>query len=174
MNPEPAIESQFLALVHDNHGRIERICRIYAWTPQDREDLRQEIHFQIWRALPGLKQAVHADTWLYRVALNTAISFVRKQKAGGRQSVPIGQQQIHELIEREQSTTPGQNEQLERLYEAISQLDKVERALVALFLEDLSYEEMAEVLGLSSSHIGVMLHRAKKKLTQLMQEVTHE
>jgi len=175
LKPEQPIEKQFLALIDGNRQRILRLCRVYAWTVQDQEDLYQEVLFQIWRALPGLQVAAHANTWLYRVALNTAISHVRKQKTGSRQDVPVGQEQIHELIERQQTASPPQNPQIERLYEAIAKLDKVERGLIALFLEDLSYEEMAEVMGLSASHVGVMLHRAKKKLTQSMQEeVRHE
>ncbi len=170
MKPDQAIEKQFLELIEGNRARILRLCRVYAWTAPDQEDLYQEIQFQIWRALPGLQMEAHANTWLYRVALNTAISHVRKQKTGSRQDIPVGQEQIHELIERQQTTSSPPNPQLDRLYEAIAKLDKVERGLVTLFLEDLSYEEMAEVLGLSSSHVGVMLHRAKKKLSQLMQE----
>lgn len=175
MKPEPPIEQQFLDLIEGNRPRILRLCRVYAWTVPDQEDLYQEILFQIWRALPGLQVAAHANTWLYRVALNTAISFVRKSRAGVRQAVPVEQGQIRELIEQRQPLHAEANPEVERLYEAIAKLDKVERALVTLFLEDLSYEEMAEVVGLSASHVGVMLHRAKKKLTQFMQEeVRHE
>lgn len=175
MKPEQPIEKQFLGLIDGNRQRILRLCRVYAWTAQDQEDLYQEVLFQIWRALPGLQVQAHANTWLYRVALNTAISFVRKKNAGNRNAVPVAQEEIRELIEQGQTLALERNPQIDKLYEAIGKLDKVERGLVTLFLEDLSYEEMAEVLGLSSSHVGVMLHRAKKKLSQLMQEeVPHE
>lgn len=169
MSSEPTVESQFLALIEANRQRILRICRVYAWTPPDQEDLYQEILFQIWRALPNLKTKAHANTWLYRVAMNTAISFVRKKQSGGRNDVPVAQEDIKNLVEQQQ-VEAGHNPQIDRLYDAIAKLDKVEKALVTLFLEDLSYDEIAEVLGLSASHVGVMLHRAKKKLSQLMQE----
>jgi len=175
LKPEPAIETQFLELVNGNRQKILRICRVYAWTAADQEDLYQEVLFQIWRALPGLQEKAHANTWLYRVALNTAISFVRKKNAGNRNAIPVAQEEMRELIEQRQPLALERNPQIDKLYEAIGKLDKVERGLVTLFLEDLSYEEMAEVLGLNASHVGVMLHRAKKKLGQFMQEeVRHE
>ncbi|HEY1170517.1 MAG TPA: sigma-70 family RNA polymerase sigma factor [Verrucomicrobiae bacterium] len=170
MKSDPAIETRFLQLVEANRQKILRICQVYAWTSADREDLYQEVLFQIWRALPGLETQAHANTWVYRVALNTVISHVRKTTANKRDSVPMAQDEIRETIEKRQSAVSEQNLQIERLYDAIGKLDKVERALITLFLEDLSYAEIADVLGLNTSHVGVMLHRAKKKLSQLMQQ----
>lgn len=167
-------EQRFLELIDGNRPRILKVCRVYAWNAADRDDLYQEIQFQIWRALPGLKQDAHANTWLYRIAINTSISFVRKRTARGGPAVPLDHEQLTHHIESRQSHNDGAQEQLARLYDAIAQLDELEKALVTLFLEDFSYEEMAEVLGLSASNVGVMLHRAKKKLFTLMQEVAHE
>lgn len=169
MNPPPD-EQQFLELINVNRPRILKVCRVYAWNAADRDDLYQEILFQIWRGLPGLKQDTHANTWLYRIALNTSISFVRRRSARGGPAVPLDHEQITHHIESRQTHDDGAAEQLARLYDAIAQLNEVEKALVTLFLEDFSYDEMAEVLGLSASHVGVMLHRAKKKLSTLMQE----
>src|SRR5437016_5361218 len=80
LNPTPD-EQQFLDLINGNRPRILKICRVYAWNAADRDDLYQEILFQIWRALPGLKQDNHANTWLYRIAINTSISFLRGRSA---------------------------------------------------------------------------------------------
>lgn len=173
MNPPPD-EQQFLDLINGNRPRILKVCRIYAWNASDRDDLYQEILFQIWRALPGLKQNIHANTWLYRIAINTSISFVRRRAAGGGPAVPLDHEQLTRHIESRQTPDDEAEEQLARLYDAIAQLNEVEKALVALFLEDVSYDKMAEVLGLSASNVGVMLHRAKKKLFTLMKEVAHE
>jgi len=164
------VEGEFLELVNGNRQRILRICRVYAWNAQDEEDLYQEILFQIWRALPNLKEKAHANTWLYRVALNTAVSFVRKHTAA-RRGTPVAHEQLHEMLD-EQTDPPLRDPKIDSLYEAIAQLEKMEKAVITLFLEDLSYEEMADVLGLSSSHVGVLLHRAKKKLSLLMKEET--
>ena len=83
-------EAGFLKLIEGNRSKILKICRVYAWNASDRDDLYQEILFQIWRALPGLKEDVYAGTWLYRVALNTSISFVRKQAGRNRRATLCG------------------------------------------------------------------------------------
>ena len=143
---------------------------MYAWNPQDEEDLYQEVLFQIWRGLPGLKEQTHANTWLYRVALNTAISFVRKNTAAGRRNIPVADDHLHALVEHHQPPVADRNPKVDALYEAIAQLDKVEKAVITLFLEDFSYEEIGEVLGLSANHVGVALHRTRKKLSLLLKE----
>jgi RNA polymerase sigma-70 factor (ECF subfamily) len=134
--------------------------------------LYQEILFQVWRGLPALKEKNFANTWLYRVAINTSISFIRRRAARGGPAVALDHEQLTHHIESRQTRDDGAEEQLARLYDAIAQLNEVEKALVTLFLEDFSYEEMAEVLGISPSNVGVMLHRAKKKLFSLMKEET--
>jgi len=172
LNTEPTIEDEFLRLIEANRGRILRICRAYAWTPQDQDDLYQEVLFQIWRGLPKLREKTHANTWLYRVALNTAISFVRKNKSE-RNMIPTEHSQLLDWSDQRQQNGagPGDNSQIDSLYEALAKLNKVERGLVTLHLEDLSYEEIAEVMGMNANQVGVMLHRTKKKLFDLMKEV---
>ena len=162
----------FLALVNENRPRILKICRVYAWNREDQDDLYQEILVQIWRSLPSLKEAVHADTWLYRVALNTAITFLRKRAARrARFTLSFDHEQIRRVADQQQDVSQENSASLAALYEAIAKLDEVEKALITLFLEDLSYEQIADVLGVSASHVGVMLHRAKKKLSTLTKEV---
>src|SRR5687768_6083529 len=78
LNSTPADEHRFLELLNENRNRILRVCRVYAWNSADQDDLYQEVLCQIWRALPDLKEKQFANTWLYRVAINTAISFARK------------------------------------------------------------------------------------------------
>jgi RNA polymerase sigma-70 factor (ECF subfamily) len=170
LNLPPPDEQQFLELINGNRPRILKVCRVYAWNAADRDDLYQEILFQIWRALPGLKEDNHANTWLYRIALNTSISFIRRRTSRGGPAVPLDHERLTHHIESRQPHDDGAEELLARLYDAIAQLNEVEKALVTLFLEDFSYEEMAGVLGLGASNVGVMLHRAKKKLSTLMKE----
>ena len=158
------LETIFLALVRENRQRLLRVCRVYAWTGQDREDLFQEVQFQIWWALPTLKEGAYANTWLYRIALNTAISFVRKGSAAGRRGAGVDV----ELLEHRAEEAGADGSRMEALYEAIGKLDKAERAAITLFLEEMSYEEIGEVLGLNPGHVGVMLHRTKKKLFEMM------
>ena len=170
MNSTPADEHKFLELVNENRNRILRVCRVYAWNAADQDDLYQEILFQIWRGLPDLKERQFANTWLYRVAINTAISFVRKRASRSDRVVHFEHGDLTRAIESRQTTEESADERMANLYTAIYKLDPLEKALVTLFLEDLTYEQMAEATGINANHVGVMLHRAKKKLFHLMKE----
>lgn len=170
MNSASENERRFLELVGENRPKLLKICRVYAWNPAEQEDLYQEVLFQLWRALPGLKENSYANTWLYRVALNTAVSFVRKSKSSRTKMVDGGEEFLEQLP-APPSNDPNRTEQVSQLLAAISRLNDLEKAAITLFLEDLSYEQIAEVMGVSESNVGVILHRAKKKLSILMKEV---
>ena len=163
-------DRRFLELVNENRPKILKICRVYAWNRDDRDDLYQEILFQIWRGLPNLKEDAYASTWLYRVALNAAMSFVRKKTSRGAAQTTTHDHAQLEQISDTQPVTDSRNDQLTHLYEAIAQLNDLEKALITLFLEDLSYEQIAAVMGISESNVGVMLHRTKKKLSTFMKD----
>jgi RNA polymerase sigma-70 factor, ECF subfamily len=165
----PQDEQRFLNLISENRSRILKVCRVYAWNSADQDDLYQEILFQIWRGLPGLKEIQFAGTWLYRVAINTAISFVRKRAIRSDRVVYVEHAHLTRTIESQQTTEHNNDDRIANLYTAIFKLDALEKALVTLFLEDFTYEQMAEVTGMSANHVGVMLHRAKKKLSSLME-----
>jgi RNA polymerase sigma-70 factor, ECF subfamily len=159
-----------LKLVADNGPRLLKICRVYAWSRADQDDLYQEMLFQLWRALPNLREASHADTWLYRIALNTAISFVRKDKSRRSRIVSGVDESIHDVPDTQSQPNSETDERFTQLSQAIAQLNATEKAIITLFLEDLSYEKIAAVLGITENNVGVMLHRAKKKLSTLMKE----
>ena len=156
--------------MNENRNRILRICRVYAWNSADQDDLYQEILFQIWRGLPGLKEKQFANTWLYRVAINTAISFVRKRASRSDRVVHFEHADLTRAIESRQTPEESRDHRIANLYTAIYKLDPLERALTTLFLEDFTYEQMAEATGINANNVGVMLHRAKKKLSCLMKE----
>ena len=170
MNSTPADEHKFLELVNENRDRILRVCRVYAWNAADHDDLYQEILFQIWRGLPALREIQFANTWLYRVAINTAISLVRKRASRLDRVVHFEHADLTRTIESRQATEESADDRIADLYTAIYKLGPLEKALVTLFLEDFTYEQMAEVTGISANHVGVMLHRARKKLSSLMKE----
>ena len=156
--------------MNENRNRILRVCRVYAWNSADQDDLYQEILLQIWRGLPALKETQFANTWLYRVAINTAISFVRKRASRSDRVVHFEHADLTRAIESRQTTEENNNDRIADLYTAIYKLDPLEKALVTLFLEDLTYEQIADATGISATNVGVMLHRAKKKLSSLMKE----
>jgi RNA polymerase sigma-70 factor (ECF subfamily) len=170
LNSTSADEQEFLELVNENRNRILRICRAYSWNSADQDDLYQEILFQIWRGLPGLKEKQFANTWVYRVAINTAISFVRKRASSSDRVVHFEHADLTRTIESRQATEENTDDRIANLYNAIYRLNPLEKALVTLFLEDLTYEQIAEATGITANNVGVMLHRAKKRLSCLMTE----
>jgi RNA polymerase sigma-70 factor (ECF subfamily) len=143
---------------------------VYAWNSADQDDLYQEVLFQIWRSLPALKEKQFANTWLYRVAINTAISFIRKRASSADRVVHFEHAELTRTIESRQATQENTDERMADLYAAIYKLDPIEKALVTLFLEGFTYEQIAEAMGINANNVGVMLHRAKKKLFCLMKE----
>lgn len=156
-------EAFFLQLVRENEPRLRRISRIYASDPDRARDLYQDILVQLWRSLPGFRGEAAAGTWLYRVALNTALAFRRDGKwlretplEDRHAERPDGGPQPQEHAASTQS--------LERLYEAIGRLPDTDKALVLLHLDDVGYREIAEILGFSESNVGVRLHRIRKRL----------
>jgi RNA polymerase sigma-70 factor (ECF subfamily) len=152
----------------DEHGSsVFKVARAYTLTGEKCQDLAQEILLQAWQSLPKFEGKASAATWFYRVALHTAMNWHRKDKPRrSRQS----------LLEVQAVVTEGPNsveqvqqrDTVEQLYKAIHQLPKTDAALVLLYLDQLSYREMADVLGISESNVGVKLNRAKKVLSELM------
>ena len=154
-------EKQFEQHVRKNELLIYEVCRIYASTSADREDLFQEIVIQLWNAYPKFKGQSKFSTWLYRVALNTAITGLRKKKKF------IESWEPSQLPERTSDENTGREEELLQLHKAIEQLTQVEKAIVMLYMEDRSYEEMEEILGMSQGNLRVKMNRIKEKLRQL-------
>jgi len=154
-------EKQFEKHIRENELLIHKVCRIYAYTSADREDLFQEIVIQLWNAYPNFKGESKFSTWLYRVALNTAITGLRKRKKFIESWEPA------ELPEQIIDENAGHKEELRRLHKAIDQLNQVEKAIVMLYMEDKPYEEMEEILGLSQGNLRVKMNRIREKLRQL-------
>ena len=172
LNENP--ESLFKSWLIEHGGAVLKVARAYTRTTEDRQDLVQEILLQVWQSLPRFQGRASASTWIYRVALNTALGWHRKEHR--RQ---IRQQPILEIADLsaaglDSAQQAVEREVVERLYAAIRQLPKTDAALVLLYLDDLSYRHMAEVLGISETNVGVKLNRAKKALSELMNEEPHE
>jgi RNA polymerase sigma-70 factor (ECF subfamily) len=140
-------------------GLIFKFVKSYADTRMDQEDLFQEIAMQIWKSIPNFRNESAATTWIYRVALNTAISWIRveKKKQNRIQQLDL----THNILE----DNTAADDRLAWLYKEIQQLDKIDRSLALLLLDDLSHKEIALILGISESNVAVKLHRIKKRLT---------
>lgn len=157
-----------MELVQEHRLLLYKVCRLYCSTEVDRQDLFQEIVVQLWKSYPSFRGESRLSTWLYRIALNTAISDLRKQRR--RPSITSTEipPSLHDM------TWPGEEEQqLQQLYAAINKLSDVEKALVMLYLEDRSYEEMEEIMGINQNNLRVKMNRIREKLRKMTKEATY-
>jgi RNA polymerase sigma-70 factor, ECF subfamily len=156
------LEEEFLQSVNEHQGIIIKVCRMYCADSTDAEDLFQEILLQLWKSWPTFHATSKVSTWIYRIGLNTAITRLRKNsRRPDLQALSFAQDAIGEI--------PSQRLDIlfdQELQAAINELDKFDRALVMLYLEEKSYKEIGEIMGLSESNVGVKINRIKKQLKE--------
>jgi RNA polymerase sigma factor (sigma-70 family) len=163
-------ESRFVALIEEHKAMLFKICRIYQKDTADRDDLMQEMILQLWLAFDSFQGKSKFSTWMYRVALNTAIVFFKKQKRR-----PDNQQLPDKLDHLEADATDTlKDEQLILFYKAVQQLNKVEKALIFLYMENQPYEDIALDLGISEINVRVRLNRTKNKLKDIVKSMNYE
>jgi RNA polymerase sigma-70 factor, ECF subfamily len=156
------------------HGAsVMKVARAYTLTSEECQDLAQEILLQAWQSLPKFEGRASAATWFYRVALQTAMNWQRKDRPRRSRQQPLMEVQALAPQGADSAEQAQQRETVERLYHAIHKLPKTDAALVLLYLDELSYREMADVLGISENNVGVKLNRAKKALSALMNGRSH-
>ena len=161
-------KSVFMSWLGEHGSSVMKVARAYTLTSDECQDLAQEILLQAWRSLPNFEQKASPATWFYRVALQTAMNWQRKDKPRRSRQQPLVEVQVLATDAANSAEQVQQHETVEQLYQAIHQLPKTDAALVLLYLDELSYRDMAEVLGISESNVGVKLNRAKKALAALM------
>jgi RNA polymerase sigma factor (sigma-70 family) len=165
-------EQLFNQLIKENHESIYRICRAYLYDVSHADDLYQEIIFQVWKSMKNFKGKSKVSTWIYRIAINTAISFNLKNKKHQHQSLPDSIQLPYEDTLHEKQ---DEEQQLGRLRYCISKLESADRLIISLVLEDKSYKEIAEITGNNMNNVGVKINRIKMRLMKLMSnEYKHE
>jgi RNA polymerase sigma factor (sigma-70 family) len=158
------MEKQFLDIVRNNQGIIHSVCKMYCDTEEDRNDLMQEILAQLWRSYPSFRNKSKFTTWMYRVALNTAITSFKKQKRQpDRFPLTFYYNQIPD-----DSVTSETEDNLRKLREAVSKLTGIEKYIILLYFEKKSYEEIAEMTGITQNYVRVKMNRISKKLKILM------
>jgi RNA polymerase sigma-70 factor (ECF subfamily) len=160
-------QAVFLELLTANHARWRGIARAYA--RQEAEDLFQEILLQVWRSLASFRDRSAMSTWAYRVALNTAMSWRRSEQAR-RRRLPIRPGYDPGLVPSPSAGARG-SESLERVLAGLNAADK---AILLLYLDDVGYDEMAEILGASAAALRVRIHRIKKRAAEILGAETHE
>ncbi|WNL45155.1 sigma-70 family RNA polymerase sigma factor [Dyella sp. BiH032] len=158
-----ADHGQFEQRLAEHRRLIAKVASVYAAGAEDRRDLEQEICVQLWRAYPGYdERRARFSTWLYRIALNVAISHLRREQ--GRDAGRLEPLEQHHLDTLSGEEPPERDERLAALYAFIGQLDPLNRALILLYLEERSYAEIAEVLGITETNVATKLGRIKQTL----------
>lgn len=158
-------EEAFLRLIKDHQNIIHKICFVYCRTKADKEDMHQEIVLQLWKSFPSFKGNSDFSTWMYRVALNTALSATKKPGL-------FILKEDTEDIGYDAEGLSDQSEDIKVLYNAISILKKIDRAIILLWLEDKSYDEIAETIGISVKNVSVRIVRIKKKLSETIKSLS--
>ncbi|MEO5684636.1 MAG: sigma-70 family RNA polymerase sigma factor [Chitinophagaceae bacterium] len=152
-------KKEFIAVIQANAGLIYKVTRVYTNSKEDAQDLYQEIVYQLWKSFASFRQEAKITTWMYRVALNTSVTYLNKsKKKGAHVQVDEG------LLNQPDATDTLQEEQLLILYAHIKNLNPVEKAIVLLYLEGKTYEEIAAITGFSVTNTGTRLSRIKQKL----------
>jgi RNA polymerase sigma-70 factor (ECF subfamily) len=156
----------FLRLLDTHTGILHKITKLYMPTPEDQQDLLQEIHYQLWKSYPSFNHRSQFSTWMYRVALNTAITFYKKSKPPTTElpeNIPL---EIDDGAQKELKLT--------HFYKAVQHLGKLEKALIFYHLENFSHKEISLQLGISEVNARVKLNRAKHKLKELIKKQGYE
>ncbi len=153
-------KSAFPDIIQQHQGILHKLCRLYRDSREDREDLFQEMIYQLWKSYPSFAGNARISTWIYRVALNTALAdFRRKQpRITYTDSLP-------DMPDQGGGATSVQQDQL---FAALKQLSDAEKAIIALYLEDMSYQEIADIIGIDENYVGVKLNRIKSKIKNIL------
>ncbi|HUM52657.1 MAG TPA: RNA polymerase sigma factor [Chitinophagales bacterium] len=155
------MEQLFLQTINEHQRILHKVCRMYTSNQDDHNDLFQEMVLQLWKAFPSFRNEAKITTFMYRIALNTAISGIRKKKVKTTELESIS-------FQIQETTEENFNDELKLLYASIEQLSDVEKSIVLLFLEDKPYDEIAEITGISANYVAVKMNRIKEKLRKLL------
>lgn len=156
-------KADFLQLIEQNKGIIYKVARSYGKNEEDREDLFQEIVIRLWRSFERYDDQYKLSTWMYRIALNVAISFYRKERRRIASESPLTED-LTDIANDEGNIELESNINL--LQQFINELNELEKALMILYLESKSYKEIAEILGISETNVATKISRVKTQLKQ--------
>ena len=152
-------QQNFIKLIKENEGIIYKITLVYAFNEEDQKDLYQEIVYQLWKSFDSFRGGSKISTWMYRIALNTSITRLKKEKRKGER-VSLDSY----LLERIDQIDTIMEDRIKLLYSHIKQLNTVEKGVVLLYLEGKNYDEIAAITGFTPSNVGTRLNRIKQKL----------
>jgi len=164
----PRKEDRFNLLVKDNQQKILRICRYYAPVSEDQKDIYQEILINIWKSLDSFRGDALESTWVYRVALNTAMGFSGKEFRRMRIVLDGGDKNLTHLVSEDDTSFKIREDQLSLLQNHLNQLSVIDKAIMSLVLEDLTSKEIADIIGITEPNVRVKIHRIKETLKEQM------
>jgi len=152
-------KSRFVKVIKENEGLIFKVAILYTGSLQDREDLYQEIVFQLWKSLDSFNEQSKLSTWMYRVALNTAIYNLKQSKRRiETTSIELETMQFADDFDK------TEEERIKLLYEHVQMLNLLEKGIILLYLEGKSHEEIASIIGITTSNVGTKISRIREKL----------
>lgn len=152
------VDKEFISLIQQNEGIIFKVASFYADNENSIGDMYQEIVLNLWKGYPSFRGESKYSTWIYRIALNTCVSFFRRKKV---------KPEYVENLPDIKDITNNKDEQIKELYRLINKLGKIERALVLLYLDDKPYKEISEITGISLTNVSTRISRIKEKLRQM-------
>lgn len=163
-----SLKEEFLEILSDYQGILHKVNLIYFRNISDREDNFQEIIYQLWKSFPGLRNRNSIGSWIYAVSINTSISRLKKDS----------RIEYHEELPEYTDANDIENEitgedNISHLLKAIYKLNEIDKSIMLLYLEEVSYEGIAEILGISKSNVGVRINRAKEVLRQNLNHLNH-
>lgn len=160
---------EFLEVISKHQGLIRKVAAIYYQNPEDREDAFQEILVSLWKSYSTFEGRSKISTWIYRVALNTVLAGFRK--ASNR--IHRNKTDVEISDEILPSREPDYSEEISNLYKSIEHLSDIEKAIIMFYMEEKTYDDIAEIMGMTRTNVGVKINRIKKKLKKLYNEVAH-
>jgi RNA polymerase sigma factor (sigma-70 family) len=152
-------KKEFIEIIQENEGLIYKVAKVYTNSKEDEQDLYQEIVFQLWKSFSSFRNESKISTWMYRIALNTSIAHLNKEKRKGNH-LPINEV----LLNRTDTNDTLKEEQIEVLYARIKKLNTIEKGIILLYLEGKTYDEIAIITGFTSTNVGTRLGRIKQKI----------
>lgn len=164
------MDKVFIEMINEHRGIIYKVCQLYCQDKEYQKDLFQEIVLQLWKSFPSFRNEAKRSTWMYRIALNTAItSFRKEKKIPPQRTISSAEFEIPDL-----GSNPDDHEHMGLLKRAIERLSQIEKAIILLYLEEKSYQEIGEIMGITKTNAGVKINRIKIKLEGIIKTAENE
>ena len=164
-------QNRFSDLLEQHQGIVGKVARTYCWHPDDRDELSQEIVTQLWRAFSSYDDTRLFSTWMYRVALNVSISWVRRNSIRQKHMTALGDD-VHQVADT--NIYPAEDERIAFLQAFIDSLDSLNRALMLLYLDERSYRDIGEILGITETNVATKISRLKQRVRKQSAEINGE